>query len=109
MSLVNLGHSGALDISVKHDKYLGEAYRSCVAYSLIQGRSIPWPIRNWGVPACVNFGLFFLVLAPESRSKLGTGKGKKPLKWLWYSPFRDFMLFPVPALARLSGSSPAFD
>ena len=46
MSLVNLGHSGALDISVKHDKYLGEAYRSCVAYSLIQGRSMPWPIRK---------------------------------------------------------------
>jgi hypothetical protein len=28
MSLANLGHSGASDISVNHDKYLGEAYRS---------------------------------------------------------------------------------
>jgi len=31
----------------------------------------------------------------KSRSKLGTGKGKKPLKRLGFSPFREFMMFPV--------------
>jgi len=32
-----------------------------------------------------------------SRSKLGTGKGKKPLKRLECSPFREFVMFPVSA------------
>jgi len=40
-----------------------------------------------------------------SRSKLGTGKDKKPLKRLRCSPFREFVMFPVPTLVRLSENS----
>jgi len=55
------------------------------------------------------FMAFFLSCFPKevlhpskSRSKLGTGKGKKPLKRLEVRPFGEFVLFPMPALARLS-------
>ena len=41
----------------------------------------------------------------QSRSKLGTGKDKKPLKRLGCSPFREFVMFPVPTSVRLSENS----
>ena len=61
-------------------------------------KSPTWAMDEWtnGTNLCR------FVLLQKSRSELGTGKGKKPLKRLGFSPFREFMRCPVPALARLS-------
>ncbi|OPX25785.1 MAG: hypothetical protein B1H02_00535 [Candidatus Latescibacteria bacterium 4484_107] len=46
-----------------------------------------------------------ILVALKSRSELGTGKTKKPLKSLESSPFRESMIFPVPAFHRSQSPS----